>query len=245
MTSARCLWSRWTVWFIVTPEKNQNMTPCVQCSGYTSMSWWETYTPIHIHPSQSRARMSSPCRHVRVLHDGQTKRASKICNLQTLQINQKFSVLKRLDWAASRCNVHEDLRGLRQTCSFFFLYCNKSFKTCVLCPGGGDTATCCAKWDTEDKVSHVSTGGGASLELLEGEWLKRDVHKYLFIFYEANMCSPLPGFMWCHWRCVCCLFQVKCCQVWTHWAAPKLPVSLLLFAWMCVSGEVGTCFWNV
>lgn len=34
--------------------------------------------------------------------------------------------------------------------------------------GGGDTATCCAKWKTEDKVSHVSTGGGASLELLEG-----------------------------------------------------------------------------
>lgn len=37
--------------------------------------------------------------------------------------------------------------------------------------GGGDTATCCAKWGTEDKVSHVSTGGGASLELLEGESL--------------------------------------------------------------------------
>ena len=35
--------------------------------------------------------------------------------------------------------------------------------------GGGDTATCCAKYNTEDKVSHVSTGGGASLELLEGE----------------------------------------------------------------------------
>jgi len=34
--------------------------------------------------------------------------------------------------------------------------------------GGGDTATCAAKWNTEDKVSHVSTGGGASLELLEG-----------------------------------------------------------------------------
>ncbi|VDN14717.1 unnamed protein product [Dibothriocephalus latus] len=37
--------------------------------------------------------------------------------------------------------------------------------------GGGDTATCCAKWHTEDKVSHVSTGGGASLELLEGKVL--------------------------------------------------------------------------
>lgn len=37
--------------------------------------------------------------------------------------------------------------------------------------GGGDTATCCAKWETEDKVSHVSTGGGASLELLEGKVL--------------------------------------------------------------------------
>lgn len=41
--------------------------------------------------------------------------------------------------------------------------------SCTFCPGGGDTATCCAKWNTEDKVSHVSTGGGASLELLEGE----------------------------------------------------------------------------
>jgi len=37
--------------------------------------------------------------------------------------------------------------------------------------GGGDTATCCKKYDTEDKVTHCSTGGGASLELLEGKVL--------------------------------------------------------------------------
>jgi phosphoglycerate kinase len=37
--------------------------------------------------------------------------------------------------------------------------------------GGGDTATAAALWKTEEKVSHVSTGGGASLELLEGKVL--------------------------------------------------------------------------
>lgn len=37
--------------------------------------------------------------------------------------------------------------------------------------GGGDTATAAAKWDAEEKVSHCSTGGGASLELLEGKEL--------------------------------------------------------------------------
>ena len=35
--------------------------------------------------------------------------------------------------------------------------------------GGGDTATVAAQYEAENKLSHVSTGGGASLELLEGK----------------------------------------------------------------------------
>jgi phosphoglycerate kinase len=44
-------------------------------------------------------------------------------------------------------------------------------KGAVVIVGGGDTATVVAQHQAEDQLSHVSTGGGASLELLEGKTL--------------------------------------------------------------------------
>jgi phosphoglycerate kinase len=48
--------------------------------------------------------------------------------------------------------------------------CIKSVKNgSTVIVGGGDTATLVANAGKEEELSHVSTGGGASLELLEGK----------------------------------------------------------------------------
>lgn len=56
-----------------------------------------------------------------------------------------------------------------RTCSVMDSFCAATARGAVTIIGGGDTATCAKKYNTEDQCSHVSTGGGASLELMEGE----------------------------------------------------------------------------
>lgn len=69
------------------------------------------------------------------------------------------------------CGVFEFAKFANGTKSVMDMVVEATKAGCVSIIGGGDTATCCAQWGTEDKVSHVSTGGGASLELLEGKTL--------------------------------------------------------------------------
>ena len=55
-------------------------------------------------------------------------------------------------------------------------------KGAVVIVGGGDTATLVAQYNAEESLSHVSNGGGASLELLEGKVGCYPTHSFAVIF---------------------------------------------------------------
>lgn len=69
------------------------------------------------------------------------------------------------------CGVFEWDNFAKGTKSMMDMVVDATERGAITIIGGGDTATCAAKYNTESKVSHVSTGGGASLELLEGKEL--------------------------------------------------------------------------
>ncbi|TKC43227.1 hypothetical protein EI555_011908 [Monodon monoceros] len=76
---------------------------------------------------------------------------------------------------------------------------------CITIIGGGDTATCCAKWNTEDKVSHVSTGDPTRAALpdvhcppvgqrpshLVGHWTRpRHLDLHLVLLFSKDLHRP-------------------------------------------------------
>ncbi len=78
---------------------------------------------------------------------------------------EKLKTAKTIVWNGPMGIFEMDAfsRGTRELADFI-----GSLK-CISIIGGGDTAAAIVKFKLEDKMSHISTGGGASLEFLEGK----------------------------------------------------------------------------
>jgi len=62
-----------------------------------------------------------------------------------------------------------ELDNFSEGCRQLLKHISKLQATTII--GGGDTAACCEKFNYTNDMTHISTGGGASLELLEGKKL--------------------------------------------------------------------------
>ena len=82
----------------------------------------------------------------------------KIKNAKTVFWNGPFGLFEKKPFEKSTAEIAEYLAGL----------CKKG-ATIVI--GGGDTAAAMEELNLQDKFTHVSTGGGASLEFFQGEEL--------------------------------------------------------------------------
>jgi phosphoglycerate kinase len=93
------------------------------------------------------------------------------CGPKTIQLNKAaVDASKTIIWNGPM-GVFEMGKFEAGTKSLMDAVVGATEKGAVSVIGGGDTATACKKYKTMDKVTHCSTGGGASMELLEGKVL--------------------------------------------------------------------------